>query len=434
MNNGVVVLNPTRTILQDEDGYQVDIVKDTFNETRLKVSTTSRGKPEYDSFGRFRVSNPYIIFDSKQDFDSDSNSFNIATNNDGYVSYIQEQAKSSLYVLGSSTDSVIRQSKRYLNYQPGRSNLLFMSFNLKGAVPNVNKSIGLYDGYNGFIFQLTGSTPQFIIRSSTSGNVVDNAIDQSNWNIDPMDGTGVSGITLDISKSQIFVMDFEWLGVGSVRMGFIIDGHTYYCHQFNHANDIDFVYLSSPVLPIRCEIQATGLSSPASLDSYCCALISEGGQGTNGRTFSASRGATSTSISNSNVEQVLGIRLKSNYNRLPVFIESLNILVTSNANFAWWLVENPTFTGGSAASWVSVTGAGVEYDISRNGTWNGDGVILGAGFGSNNIELINNKLVTRPYLYSDISGNIRSEICLLALSLNGNNENFYGSITWEEEK
>jgi hypothetical protein len=52
-------------------------------------------------------------------------------------------------------------------------------------------------------------------------------VPQTNWNIDKLDGTGISGITLDISKAQILWMDIEWLGLGTVRIGFVINGNLF---------------------------------------------------------------------------------------------------------------------------------------------------------------------------------------------------------------
>lgn len=434
-NSGVVVLNPTRSILQDVDGYQVDVVEDSYLETRLKVCTTSRGRPEYDTFGRFRVSNPETIFDSKQDFDEGSFFWETDTTASGSISYVQAQARSELAVSGGATDAAIRQTKRYFHYQAAKSSLLFCTFNMRGGVANVVKSAGLFDDDNGYIFRMNGTTPEFVLRSSTSGSAVDtNKAVQSEWNIDPMDGTGPSGITLDFSKVQIFILDFEWLGVGSVRMGFVVDAAIYYCHQFNHANSIETVYMSTPVLPIRYQIEATGASSATTMDSICCSLISEGGQPVTGFSLSSSRGTSGTTIGTGNAEQIIAIRQKSTWNRLPAFVNAVNLITTSSADFVWWLVQDPTFTGGSASSWVSSNvNSGIEYDITRSGNWNGDGNILDSGYGSTNTEFASSQLNTRPFLYSSIDGTTSSEIVLIAQSLSGN-ETFYGAITWIEQQ
>ena len=76
----------------------------------------------------------------------------------------------------------------------------------------------------------------FVRRTFVSGSAVDaDEIAQSDWNTDKLDGTGPSGIILDESKAQILWWDFEWLGVGTVRCGFVIDGLFRTCHVFNHA-------------------------------------------------------------------------------------------------------------------------------------------------------------------------------------------------------
>ena len=137
--------------------------------------------------------------------------------------------------------------------------------------------MGLFDDNNGIFLQRSNNTISLVVRSNVSGSPSDsNYATQANWNIDKMDGTGLSGLTLDFSKSQILTFDFEWLGVGCVRVGFVVDGNVFYCHQFNHANNITGVYMSTPNLPLRYQIENTGSGIASSIECICCAVLSEG--------------------------------------------------------------------------------------------------------------------------------------------------------------
>ena len=126
-----------------------------------------------------------------------------------------------------------------------------------------------------------GNTAYFVERSLSLGTTI--RVAQEDWNIDKLDGTGPSGITLNSSKAQILWMDIEWLGVGSVRIGFVIDGAFIHCHTFHHSNIIESTYITSGSLPLRYEIANTGITtSTSNLKQICSSVISEGGYNLNG--------------------------------------------------------------------------------------------------------------------------------------------------------
>ena len=160
----------------------------------------------------------------------------------------------------ASGSTSIRQTFEYYRYQPGRSQQVLMTGVMGAKKTNVRQRIGLFDANNGLFFEQDGTNLKVVRRTKTSGVVVDNAVFQSAWNIDHLDGAGKSGILLDMSKAQIFVIDFEWLGVGRVRFGFNINGITYYCHQIFNANNLTTVYMQTANLPLRYELQNTAAS------------------------------------------------------------------------------------------------------------------------------------------------------------------------------
>jgi hypothetical protein len=225
--------------------------------------------PSIDAFGRWRVSNPETIFDSKQLHDNAPLIYDDQEVSGGSTtsSHSTATASTTIGVGATTAGKRVRQSFMRFNYQPGKSQLIFCTgvLDKSGGGTGITRGFGYYDDNNGLFLQDKEGVIQFVKRSSTSGSPVDTEVNQSSWNIDTMDGTGASGITLDFSKAQILVIDFEWLGVGRVRMGFVVDGIVYYCHQFNHANSVSTVYMSTPNLPVRYEIDNDGTGAASTL-------------------------------------------------------------------------------------------------------------------------------------------------------------------------
>lgn len=80
-------------------------------------------------------------------------------------------------------------------------------------------------------------------------------IPQSQWNIDKCDGTGPSGYNIDLTKMQMFYIDYSWYGAGSVRFGFRDTvGKVIYCHRIYNNNINTEAYMRSGNLPARYEV------------------------------------------------------------------------------------------------------------------------------------------------------------------------------------
>jgi hypothetical protein len=236
------------------------------------------GSNAYDAFGRLRVSNPLTIFDSKNIM-SKNTLFDEALTAGGTATYTANKSTVNLNVTEVSGDKTIRQSKRVMSYQPGKSLLIFNTFVMNTLTANLKQKVGLFDVNNGIFFYADGTALKIVRRTYTSGSPVDTEISQSSWNGDKLDGTGASGFTLDPAKSNILFIDIEWLGVGSVRVGFVINGQLITAHTFNNANSLTTVYMQTANLPIRYEIETadTLAAGTYTLQQICSSCISEGG-------------------------------------------------------------------------------------------------------------------------------------------------------------
>jgi hypothetical protein len=329
----------------------------------------SIGGTNVDAFGRLRVSQPYTLFDSQNRYAAD-NQFDVSTTGTGTTTFLPNEAAVKMEVTGAGVGSVLRQSYRSFPYQPGKGLLVLATFVMDSSQSlNLTQRVGYYNDQNGVFFQRIDGTYSFVLRSYVTGSVSDaRTVTQANWNGDKLDGTGASGLTLDPSKAQILWMDFEWLGVGSVRCGFIINGEYIVCHTFNNANDIANVYMTTAILPVRYEIVTTTSAVAASMKAICCSVISEGGFEQTSVDHVARR-TTILGTIGSTFLPLVSIRLASGRTGAVVLPNRVQVLPTTSQNYEVALVKNPTLTG---ASWTAVpTDANVEYDVSATATTGG---------------------------------------------------------------
>jgi hypothetical protein len=347
------------------------------------------GSTAYDAFGRLRVSNPLTIFDSKNVM-SKNNLFDEAiVGASSTVTYSTDKSTVNLNVDTPTSSYVIRQSKRVMSYQPGKSLLHFSTFVMDTAQTNLAQRVGMFDNDNGIYFEKTGSTLNWVRRTSTSGSSVDNTVAQSSWNGDKLDGTGASGYTLDTTKACIMFMDFEWLGMGSVRCGFVIDGKFIVAHTFLNANNLDTVYMRTANLPIRYMIIALGtLDSTATLQQVCSTTMIEGGyspQGIQQMIGTASLGGVNLTSAGT-LYNLATIRLKSSRPYAVVVSQGFDASAVSNSDFEIQLILNATPS--TAFSYTSYSD-NVEYDLTGTKTIT-NGTIIGkaylSGKASNSIQ------------------------------------------------
>ncbi|CAB4134685.1 hypothetical protein UFOVP274_40 [uncultured Caudovirales phage] len=317
-----------------------------------------------DAFGRLRVSQPYTLFDSQNRYAAD-NQFDTSTATGGTTTYLGNEAAVQMSVTTSSGSEVVRQSYRSMPYQPGKGLLVLATFVMNAAQTGLRQRVGYFNTQNGVFFQQADSTKSFVLRSYISGAVSDvRTVPQSSWNGDKLDGTGASGITLDASKAQILWMDFEWLGVGSVRCGFIIDGTYIVCHTFNNANSITSVYMTTAILPVRYEITNTSATAAASsMKQICCSVVSEAGFEESSADHVVRR-TTALATIGTTFLPLISFRLNSSALGAVVLPNRIQVLPTTSQNYEVALVKNATLTG---ASWVSAPDdSNVQYDITSS--------------------------------------------------------------------
>lgn len=360
--------NQLRLYLNTLASNQREIVEFINGLTNLNLLS----KNNFDAFGRLRVSQPFTLFDSQNRYAADP-SFDTSLTGSGTSTFLANESAVSLAVTTASGDKVIRQTKRYFPYQPGKSLALLTTFVMAAGKANLRQRVGYFDSNNGLFLQRNGTELSFIIRTYTGGSADDTRkVVQSAWNGDPLDGSGASGITLDTTKAQILFADFEWLGVGSVRVGFVIDGQYITAHTFDNANEVTSVYMQTATLPLRIEIENTAATaSSSSMKQICSTVISEGGYEQTSVERVARRSTTLTGIGTSFVPLV-SIRLASDSLGAVILPKQVRVLPIANGDYEIALVRNATLTG---ASYDTTTFASVDFDVTATAMSGGDIVL-----------------------------------------------------------
>jgi hypothetical protein len=391
------------------------------------VTTTITGT-NLDAFGRLRVSNPVTLFDSQNRY-IDGEQFSSITATSGNVVYVANESSFNLNVSAASGSSVIRQTKTVQAYQPGKSLLTMNTFAMATLKANLRQRVGYFTADNGIYFEANGTSLFLVIRSSTTGVVVEERIAQASWNGDTLNGAGSSGITLDPTLTQIFWNDVEWLGVGNVRAGFVINGEFIVCHTFQHANQPGntTVYMTTATLNPRYEITNTGATSGAStMKQICSTVISEGGYTPSTKIGYVTNNTVPTRVSSANtVTALCSIRLNPAYPDAVVVPAQLDLLLIDVRYGQFQLIENATFT----TSWSNVAGSVVQTAIHSNVIT--DGTVVYSGLTSSRDEVeIGDDVKKRIQLWRTAAGT--PSTLTLAVAYTAANADLLWKMGWEE--
>lgn len=407
--------------------------------------TTASGNTVYmqpagvagDAFGRLRTSAPLTLFDSSHRY-RDNDLWATSTGTGGTYAFSSSEGLVNLNVTTASGAEVVRETTKVCSYQPGKSLQVMNTFVMASGKANLRQRVGYYGASNGIYLEVSGvSSPSFVERSSSSGSLQETKVSQADWNIDKLDGTGQSGLTLDITKAQILWMDIEWLGEGTVRVGFVINGQFIHCHSFHHANLISSTYITTASLPLRYEITNVGTTASSStLKQVCSTVISEGGyelrgvQQAVGTDINTPRALTASGT----YYPIASLRLKSTALDAVVIPTAISIMASGgNSNYSWRIAASPTTSGGT---WTSAgDNSSVEYNLS--GTSSSGGRVVAQGYFSaanqstNSVDILKealfkfqlerNGLTSTPYEFS-----------VLVAANSSTGSAVFGAVDWEE--
>lgn len=392
-----------------------------FNETNL------------DAFNRLRVSDINSQVDLKQLHDEQPLFYDFESVGTGTYSYGTSETTISTT---SNGDRSFIQTKQRFNYSSGKSAYFLISFrNFLSGSSNIIR-VGYFNSgtsspynsnYDGLFLERRTDGVNFVIAKD--GTLT--RYNQSVWD-DPMDGTGASGVNLSLDSNDgnlLLWCDFEWLGVGAVRFGFVENGTFYIASKIDHILD-DGVYMKSPNHSIRAEIvQQT--ASPIDFTLICATYGTEGSINTLGKILSDNMGNTHVDANaTTSTYALIGLRLQTAKIDTLVDLLSFTLLAITNDNQRWEIWLNPTVAGTFTYSAVAnssietAKGSGSGNTITTTGA-----TLLASGYVSaNDAQEFNIKSAIR--LGMTIAG-VQDEIVLCTTPLSSNSD-VIASVTWQE--
>lgn len=399
------------------------------------INTQYYDSSNLDAFSRLRTSHPQSIFDAQMTYDLQPILFEaIKVNTGADVTHDATNRMALMTFAATPTGGkAFMQTYECFRYQPGRSHFIFCSFNFNGGVANCLKFAGYCDGTNGIQIQLNGTAWEIALLSGTTlGN---STIAQTNWNLDKLNGTGTSGLTLDSTKTQILVIDFQALYSGRVRVGFDIGGQIVYAHQFLNANVSLYPYIQSANLPIRVGMTCTGTVS-TTMNYICSSVSSEGGL-SNSPTYTFTTPNTAVTAANGVATYLMALQPRTTFNSIvnrgKISLISIDFSVTGANNVFWQLCIGQALTGTSYAN-VNTTYSIMNLDTA--GTLSGTpAIILDSGYASSNKTATSAIPVARYPITLDAAGSVRNlgTLVLLVTGIGGNTA-MSAAMTWTEER
>jgi hypothetical protein len=392
-----------------------------------------------DAFGRSRVSQPLTLFDSSHRY-KDNGLW--STSNSAGTTY-HFNANAGLIDLELPTTSgaeIIRETNKVFSYQPGKSLQILNTVVMEPPKANLRQRVGYFGNNNGIYLEANGTNIAFVERSFSNGTVVETRAEQANWNVDTLLGavsSSPSQKTLDMSKAQIVFHDIEWLGLGTVRCGFVLDGRLIHCHSFHHANYITSTYMTTASLPVRYEIRNTGTTANSSLmKQVCTSVMSEGGYELRGtqQAIGTPVGPGYACATANTMYPVVSIRLKSTALDAIVIPTAASLLGKGNGvDFKWSVVVGGTVT--NTIAWTSAgTESSVEYTLTANAISGGrvaaTGYFNSSTQSSPTIDILKQALFQFQLARDGLTGT--PEPFTLAVQSGTNTSNCYAALDWEE--
>lgn len=391
-----------------------------------------------DAFGRSRTSSPLTLFDSSHRY-KDNGLWSTSNTSTATYTFNQNAGLVELKVDTTNNAEIVRETTKVFSYQPGKSLQILNTVAMEPKA-NVRQRVGYFGANNGIYLEANGTSIAWVERSYSNGTLVETRAEQANWNIDTLLGavpSSPSQLTLDMSKAQIIFTDIEWLGLGTVRCGFVIDGRFIHCHSFHHANYITSTYITTASLPVRYEIKNTGTTaSNTTMKQICTSVMSEGGYELRGtqQSIGTPVGTGYSCTTANTMYPIVSIRLKSTALDAIVIPTATSLLGKGNGvDFKWSIVAGGTVTNTEA--WASAgTDSAVEYTLTANAISGGrvcaTGYFNSSTQSSPSINILKEALFQFQLERNALTGT--PEPFTIAVQAGTNSSNCYASIDWEE--
>jgi len=216
------------------------------SEGRLKVEVKN-AEESTSPLGRLRTAEHHTFFEfsHRRGLAGSNLVFDENVSSGGNTTELINKASVQMNTTSTVGSKVIRQTFRYFPYFPGRGTSVLLSGNFNGATTGVRKRLGYFDERDGLFFQLSSSTPSIVRRSYVTGSAVDEVINQTEWNVDALNGRSTTEVfnkkvdgsdivkmveNLDIVKTYLWFAKFPVVSVREEGSGYLIE---YFDLRFN---------------------------------------------------------------------------------------------------------------------------------------------------------------------------------------------------------
>lgn len=234
-----------------------------------------------DVVGRLKVSRHQNIYEADFEYGTQPLRWESLTANGGTVTHLPGQGGVRMRNPTTSGAVVIRQSRPYHRYQPGKSMFMASAVQLGPALVGNLQRVGFFDDNNGLFFEDNGPTTAnptgmgVVVRSDVGGLPVDTRVDLTAWN---GDRTAIGRI--DWNRIQMLFMEYAWYGAGLLRWGVFIEGREVILHQIGYGNRLSQTvpWARTGNLPVRYEQRNTAtISQINDMVHYGVSVLVDGG-------------------------------------------------------------------------------------------------------------------------------------------------------------
>jgi len=330
----------------------------------------------------------------------------------------------------------IRQTKNVMRYIPGRPAEFSTAYFWGTPVSGIVKRIGQFDENNGFFLEQAATGEYYcVIRSSSTGSIVENRVARSNWNGDKLDGSGPSRVVLNKGTTQLILVDYEWYGAGAVKFSFIINDELFTVHKFYSANNLTTPWCSTPFIPMRLEVENVSSTLGDSMYHFSQCHSQEAASDNLGTPVSISTPITGITLTTgSTFYPVLSIRLKqANLNAvvIPQYIQAGTL---DNTFVFYRVLLNTTLTG---ANWTNhpTAQSSVQYDVTSSACTGG--TIIDQGFaatGYNGIMPLNSNQQSGNFQLGRTTLGTASDILTIVIAAVNANKTGIAVLGWIEQR
>jgi hypothetical protein len=178
------------------------------------------------------------------------------------------------------------------------------------------------------------------------------------------------------------VVDFQWLGVGRVRFGMVVDGTTRVFEASTGANDLTTVYMQSPNQPIRYEIRSVG--GTGNFNMICSQVSLEGTVNNLQKSVFIDNFTSRTLATLGTKYPLLGYRINPGYegaNLTLSDIQTINVTNSAKGDYLVTIELNPTLS--ATPAFTSIANSAVQYSLGTGAqTVTSDGYRLAGFLGS----------------------------------------------------